>query len=656
MHLPQNIRSYIVSLYGKLRGKVKTCDWETDSFSFNKGVFQGDPLSPIIFLICFNPIIETLKEIEGKFGFSLNGERVITLPFADDFNLITTDKRRHQKIIDQLLSLTQSMGLKLKPKKCKSLSIQAGRSTDIEFRLGNDIMKSILHERHHKFLGASFTFDVKGGSIASVIYDRFRDGLENINKLLIRDEFKARIYSEYFLGSQRFLFSVHDLTKSQIKKLDELTHSFLKSWLGIPRGGSWCLVHDRLGLNIKSISHLYHESRALSLANIRVFGDARVRHALDAKESRESAWSRKYSSAIMSRDIVNEINFSPPHHPPSPPPPEPNTQVPPPTPLPPVLPPSDLNPEMDNSAHDALLNDDTTVRNRQRPVSKKAQLKLEVQRGVQLREDEYWNKAIQGYVMQGDFLRLLKEEATNLTWKSFIWGVPRGVARFAINAGLNTLPTADNLKRWGKRTSDSCQVCAGQGKQTLNHVLSSCRVALEQGRFTFRHDSVLRTIVDFVSNNLKEGFSLHSDLTGQGAVGGGTLPPDIITTTQKPDLVIVNRALQSVIIFELTVPWDGNVITAHNHKTNKYASLLVDLSNSGYTADLYCFEVSVRGQITKDNFARLRSYLYKTVGHSKLSCLLSKNISKAAILGSFSIFAARNEPIWSVGNDLSVQL
>ena len=128
------------------------------------------------------------------------------------------------------------------------------------------------------------------------------------------------------------------------------------------------------------------------------------------------------------------------------------------------------------------------------------------------------------------------------------------------------------------------------------------------------------------------------------------------TTTQKPDLVIVNRALQSVIIFELTVPWDGNVITAHNHKTNKYASLLVDLSNSGYTADLYCFEVSVRGQITKDNFARLRSYLYKTVGHSKLSCRLSKNISKAAILGSFSIFAARNEPIWSVGNDLSVQL
>ncbi len=151
-----------------------------------------------------------------------------------------------------------------------------------------------------------------------------------------------------------------------------------------------------------------------------------------------------------------------------------------------------------------------------------------VQKMIQAEEDNYWREKIQSYVMQGDFLRLIAEEDSNLTWKGFLWGVPRGVARFAINAGLNTLPTADNLKRWGKQTSDLCQVCNGQGKQTLNHVLSSCKVALEQGRFTFRHDSVLRTVVDFMGGKLKDGFSLYCDLTGRGAGGGGTLPQDIL--------------------------------------------------------------------------------------------------------------------------------
>ena len=63
--------------------------------------------------------------------------------------------------------------------------------------------------------------------------------------------------------------------------------------------------------------------------------------------------------------------------------------------------------------------------------------------------------------MQGDFVSLLIEEDTCVTWKSLIWSVPRGVAKFAINAGLNTLPLADNLKQWGERTTDLCTVWVG---------------------------------------------------------------------------------------------------------------------------------------------------------------------------------------------------
>ena len=99
------------------------------------------------------------------------------------------------------------------------------------------------------------------------------------------------------------------------------------------------------------------------------------------------------------------------------------------------------------------------------------------------------------------------------------------MAKFAVNAGLNTLPSADNLKRWGKRTSDLCTVCNLHMKQTLNHILSYCNAALEQGRYTWRHNSVLRTIFDFVSPNLKGGFELFADLDGFNAGNGGTIPP-----------------------------------------------------------------------------------------------------------------------------------
>ena len=133
MKIPVNVRDYIVSLYGNLKGKIRTSDWISEEFRFRKGVFQGDPLSPIIFLICFNPIIEELKKYEASDGYNLDGMNFITLPFADDFNLITRDIRKHRKLMARLHELTSSMGLKLKPRKCRSLSVKAGKSQEENF-------------------------------------------------------------------------------------------------------------------------------------------------------------------------------------------------------------------------------------------------------------------------------------------------------------------------------------------------------------------------------------------------------------------------------------------------------------------------------------------------------------------------------------------
>ena len=55
-NIPTKITSYIFNLCSKLKGKVVCKDWETNLFQFFKGVFQGDPLSRVIFLIEFNPI------------------------------------------------------------------------------------------------------------------------------------------------------------------------------------------------------------------------------------------------------------------------------------------------------------------------------------------------------------------------------------------------------------------------------------------------------------------------------------------------------------------------------------------------------------------------------------------------------------------------
>ena len=378
------------------------------------------------------------------------------------------------------------------------------------------------------------------------------------------------------------------------------------------------------------------ESRALSLANIRFFGDKRVQGALDSKEEREGKWCQKFSPATFVKGLINEV-------------------------VPPVA--VDENrvsgqvEGLDDSLS-GLPSNDGAVAPAVAPVRPsdsltRKKLKGLIQSGVQDWVSDFWKEKIGHYVMQGDYMALIMEEGNCITWKSFLWDVPQGVLKFAINAGINTLPTLDNLKRWGKRVNDRCPFCGNI--QTLLHVLSNCSVALDQGRYTWRHNSVLSSIIDVIRPRLKAGFVLFSDLPGLQAPHGGTIPPHVHVTALRPDLVVINESTRDVVIFELTCPWDGNIDRSHSFKEDKYAPLVADMSR-GFNVHLFSVEVSVRGQLSKANRSRLKAFAYRCCEDPKtVTKLTLGNSSRASLLCSYSIFMARKEPTWASPNSLVVR-
>ena len=65
----------------------------------------------------------------------------------------------------------------------------------------------------------------------------------------------------------------------------------------------------------------------------------------------------------------------------------------------------------------------------------------------------------------------------------------------------------------------------------------------------------------------------------------------------------------------------------------------------------------MRGQLTKPNKARLKSFLSRATSLRRARATeLINNVSKAALLGSFSLFCSRDELQWSVSRNLSVDL
>ena len=130
------------------------------------------------------------------------------------------------------------------------------------------------------------------------------------------------------------------------------------------------------------------------------------------------------------------------------------------------------------------------------------------------------------------------------------------------------------------------------------------------------------------------------------APNGGSIPPHVLVTNLKPDIFIVDEVSMVAVVFELTCPWDGNISRSHDYKEDKYAPLVADLSRR-FRTHHFSVEVSVRGQVTKENKVRLKAFVYRVCSEPKVvfkSMVLV--CSKIALLTSFSVFSARSEPSW----------
>ena len=86
----------------------------------------------------------------------------------------------------------------------------------------------------------------------------------------------------------------------------------------------------------------------------------------------------------------------------------------------------------------------------------------------------------------------------DLSWKA-IWAMGPDLMRFAVQSTFNTMSCPKNEVRWKESADPSCDLCS-HSPCTIPHILSGCQFSLNSGRYTFRHDSVVKVMVDAIIN------------------------------------------------------------------------------------------------------------------------------------------------------------
>ena len=167
----------------------------------------------------------------------------------------------------------------------------------------------------------------------------------------------------------------------------------------------------------------------------------------------------------------------------------------------------------------------------------------------------------------------------------------------------------------------------------MAHIIGGCKTSLNQGRYTFRHDSVLkevlrvlRSLASSIKTPSKRG-AHHVEFVKAGARSKITnkwqnnkkksenpsgiihlafswkvtadldndfvFPANVALTQDRPDIVLVAESLRRVVLVELTVPCEENF--EHHKKQEKYIPIEAQARTNGWGVDIFAVEVGARG-------------------------------------------------------------
>jgi len=689
VQVPSCYIGYIKSVYSHLSAIIKCHQWTTPPIPIRRGVFQGDTMSPIIFILTFNPLLKLAEDLNKGHGFffqlsipnssnlppvgayvyikwlepgdelpgwykaqvheyNLDGsckvvydesssnvtfetllfEEVEWLPcyrcssrfvplsaepkqikprwktepkvamslehstkaYADDATLISTSEEVHTKVLKEVDLKASDIGLKLKPSKCVSLLFNGTRFCSTGISLSGGTTKTIL-DGPTKFLGKLIGVSAHTTKVASgkAIFDKFSDLLQKVDKLPVRPEYQVWIYRNYVLSIIRFHLTVDSIGPSALTKMENLATKYLKRWLCLPRSATRVILNYP-GVCCPSVSSISKQCKLSLLANI------------------------SQSSDPLIQELALQVNLS-----------------------------SDLL--QINISHQELL---YQARAQLDGIPTARKLYTASKQLAVSRETTLCQEKLDTLSVQCKFGNSATLEADSKLWNRLLLGFHPGQLSFVLRASSDTLPTPLNLRRWHIQTGATCALCQSP-RPTSHHVLNGCPVALQQGRYTYRHDAVLSCLMTELQACLPN-VEIFADLEDKRASDSppATIPPAILVSPYRPDIVVYNAELRTISLLELTCPFNSNadLSAARQRKESKleYQQIVAELDRLGFVGKYFTIEIGCLGHYLKETINSMKLISHQSLSNSRASL---DRAAAVAITSSQRIFLSRNNPTWT---------
>ncbi|MCH9657352.1 reverse transcriptase family protein [archaeon] len=228
---PTTYTNLLNDIYTNCKSIIKL-NSSSNEITINKGVRQGDTISPKLFTTCLELVFRKLNWTENRNGININGKSLNHLKFADDIVIITHELKENEQMMNELQEASKSVGLKINLSKTKILINNHVPDTTVKL---NNINIEILE--NFTYLGQ--TISLKDKTQTQEIRKRIRLGWAAFGKLsyILKSNLpqclKTKVFNQCILPIMTYGAETWNLSKEMERKIRAAQHNMERSMLNI---------------------------------------------------------------------------------------------------------------------------------------------------------------------------------------------------------------------------------------------------------------------------------------------------------------------------------------------------------------------------------------------------------------------------------------
>ena len=195
--------------------------------SIKCGIFQGDSLSPLLFIICLIPLSSLLSS--NKFGFKIENDIINHLLYMDDLKLYGKSEKEIDALVNTVRIFSEDINMNFGLQKCAKVTIIRGKKAPgnyISLPDGREI-KNLEIEEEYKYLGLLESDEFNSARIKTKAIKEYKKRLRLVLKSKLHARNQINAINTFALPILTYPAGIIKFTVEEKKHLDTMTRKQL---------------------------------------------------------------------------------------------------------------------------------------------------------------------------------------------------------------------------------------------------------------------------------------------------------------------------------------------------------------------------------------------------------------------------------------------